>query len=258
MPQSADFDALAQAYDREFTHTRIGIMQRNRVRHFLQPFINYAQLNILEINCGTGEDALWLAARGHRVWASDISEEMIAVAKQKTAEVKFQVAAFSELREKYKGQQFDIIFSDFAGLNCINAQELKQLNEDFYQLLAPKGKLILVVLGKKCFWERMYFTLKGDRQKANRRQGEALAQLGHQATQPTFCYSVKELQHIFSSFEFEKSRPVGLFIPPSYLESWLQRFRLIVPLINLLELLLAHFSFFSDHADHTFVVFEKK
>ena len=38
---------------------------------------------MLEINCGTGIDADWLAKKGHFVIASDISSKMIEIAKKK-------------------------------------------------------------------------------------------------------------------------------------------------------------------------------
>src|SRR5262249_44012428 len=41
--------------------------------------------SILELNCGTGEDALHLARRGARVLATDISATMVQVAREKIA-----------------------------------------------------------------------------------------------------------------------------------------------------------------------------
>ena len=38
-------------------------------------FLDNNKLNILELNCGTGEDALWFAKQGHKVLATDLSEK---------------------------------------------------------------------------------------------------------------------------------------------------------------------------------------
>ena len=39
--------------------------------------------NCLEIGCGTGKNTEWLVAKGKRIVAVDISEEMLSIAKQK-------------------------------------------------------------------------------------------------------------------------------------------------------------------------------
>ena len=139
------FDFTAINYDSEFTNTEIGKMQRAQAYKFINELINSTtQLSILEINCGTGEDAIWLAKKGHSVLASDASAKMIEVAKQKSNAITnttlhFEQAAFSELKTKFSNQKFDLIFSNFGGLNCVNSSELKQLLDDFYGLLNPNG-----------------------------------------------------------------------------------------------------------------------
>src|ERR1700683_3015332 len=76
------FDARAEAYDGQFTRTRIGTAMRAAVwarcaARFRPGF------RILEMNCGTGEDARWLASQGMKVLATDISPRMIEVARRK-------------------------------------------------------------------------------------------------------------------------------------------------------------------------------
>src|SRR6185436_3926462 len=80
------FDGAACAYDEEFTNTPIGRLQRSRVQHFLKRSLHKNSLSILEINCGTGEDAIWLTKNGHEVVATDASEKMIDVVKRKIEE----------------------------------------------------------------------------------------------------------------------------------------------------------------------------
>ena len=85
MQSTAVFDILAQNYDADFTSSAIGRLQRNRVWSYLNPIIKEAgrPLKILEINCGTGDDAIQLATMGHRVIATDSSAGMIEKAKEK-------------------------------------------------------------------------------------------------------------------------------------------------------------------------------
>jgi len=78
------FDDLAKDYDVGFTESAIGKMQRNRVWHFLgHRILSSEKSKILEVNCGTGVDAIWLADKGHEVLATDISPEMIERASSK-------------------------------------------------------------------------------------------------------------------------------------------------------------------------------
>src|SRR4051812_33151890 len=105
MPESA-FDSYAETYDSHFTQSAIGKLQRERVRIFLSKHLKKMPLNILEINCGTGEDAFWMADKGHKVTATDGSEEMIKVCINKKREensqkIEFLQCPFSELKTKF-------------------------------------------------------------------------------------------------------------------------------------------------------------
>ena len=69
------FDIMAETYDADFTYTTIGALQRQQVWNHLQDILKKGapEMNILEINCGTGEDAIKLARLGHTVTATDRS-----------------------------------------------------------------------------------------------------------------------------------------------------------------------------------------
>ena len=84
---SALFDSAAQYYDEAFTNTDIGTLQRTRVQNYLSSILPNNSLNILELNCGTGADAIWFAKKGHKVLATDISEKMIEIAQLKVEQI---------------------------------------------------------------------------------------------------------------------------------------------------------------------------
>ncbi|MPT34426.1 MAG: class I SAM-dependent methyltransferase, partial [Flavobacterium sp.] len=74
---SASFDIAAATYDQTFTHTVIGRLQRDLVyRHMTEALRNSTIRSLLEINCGTGEEAIWLSQQGYQITATDISEQM--------------------------------------------------------------------------------------------------------------------------------------------------------------------------------------
>ena len=67
---SSFFDIAAINYDDTFTHTKIGWEQRKKVYQNLDFIFNSEkQLDILELNCGTGADAIVFAEKGHNIIA---------------------------------------------------------------------------------------------------------------------------------------------------------------------------------------------
>ena len=75
---AAPFDATAHGYDQEFTLTQVGRMQRAVTHRYLKELIQTKKpKSVLELNCGTGEDALWLAQQDLLVTATDLSAEMV-------------------------------------------------------------------------------------------------------------------------------------------------------------------------------------
>jgi SAM-dependent methyltransferase len=263
--QQLTFDLVASAYDEEFTHTAIGRLQRARVHHYLKKSLPGHSLHILEINCGSGEDAVWLAKKGHQVTATDASPKMIAQVREKVAASRLdsrivsRICDFDDLSSVFAGEQFDLIFSDFGGLNCVSADELEKLSEDFSHLLRPNGKFIAVVMGRGCLWERFYFLLKGNRSEAFRRNSkeELLATVGN-STVPTWYYSPDEFMNLFSArFLFVRKKPVGLAIPPSYLNPFFEKRQWLLSILQLKEKLLS-FSVFSNLSDHFYIEMKKR
>ena len=170
------FDTIAEKYDASFTHSIIGKEQRQIVWGYLEKtLLNHKNLNILELNCGTGEDALWFAKKGHKVLATDISEKMLEIAEQKiitaglnsivqTLQIDIKNIIDFQLKEK-----FDLIFSNFGGMNCMSFEEMEKLTSEVKKLLKPGGQLIMVVMPAFCLWETIYFVLKLNFRNAFRR-----------------------------------------------------------------------------------------
>src|SRR5260221_9292896 len=78
------FDAAAAGYDAAFSDSVCGRALRESVWRRLEPHVHGA-INLLDLGCGTGEDAIWLARRGCNVVAVDNSTAMLSVAAAKIA-----------------------------------------------------------------------------------------------------------------------------------------------------------------------------
>jgi ubiquinone/menaquinone biosynthesis C-methylase UbiE len=260
MTDVSAFDVLAADYDGQFTTSLVGREQRRFTRKWLNRVLaGQKNLQILEINCGTGEDALWLAAMGHQVIATDQSPAMIAKAKQKANNAEFITCAFDELEEKFNGRQFDLVFSNFAGLNCVLPGQLRTLGNQLHRLIKPGGHFAAVIFGKFCLWETAYYLSKGRRREAFRRRAanEVQARLDDTTHQSIYYYSVKEFTENLP-FTRKQSRPVGLFIPPSYLEGAMKKHPRLFRLLVKMEEGFGGLAAARSLSDHTWLLFKKE
>lgn len=234
------FDHLAAAYDDTFTRTATGRLQRALVWNWLENNV-YPGSTILELNCGTGEDAVWLARRGCRVLATDIAPEMVARAAEKARKVgvehliQTRVLDMRELQEV--SGEFDLILSNFGGMNCLSPVEIQKLNAHLPRLLRPGGLFVAVVMGRFCGWESFYFMLKGRPREAFRRLGggPVNARLDGRTEAPTWYYSPVQFRRFFPVLGLKTIQPVGFWLPPSYLDKWFGRRPLFLRALTFLE-----------------------
>lgn len=253
------FDSAAVSYDSDFTFSLIGKAQRDIVHNYLEEVLaGQKNLRILELNCGTGEDALFFAKKGCNVLATDFSEEML-----KTAERKIESAGFQEriclgkidindLPLKTFEERFDIIFSNFGGINCITRDNLKELPGTFKRILMPSGRIILVILPSLTLWEFFYFTMKAKFGEAARRWNRSGIDVRVKGSLiRTYYYSPAEIKKIFSDyFATAAVRPVGFFIPPSYLENYFRKKPALLQKLKRMEQVTKNISMLSSFSDH--------
>lgn len=257
---NASFDIAANTYDQSFTNSEIGKLQRNFVYRVVSKHLHNTK-KILEINCGTGEDAIWFAKKGFEVTATDISNEMIAVAKAKEPfqNLNFIQTDINSISEQFFDQKFDTIFSNFGGLNCLTPTELENFLSSSKKMLSEKGKLILVIMPKNTLWEKVYFILKGKFKTAFRRtKKEVIANVDGTGV-PTYYYNPKEIVHLTkTNFKCVELKPIGFFVPPSYLEPFFKKQKRFLQFLTTLENKIKSSSFLSKYADHYILILEKK
>lgn len=257
-----DFDIHAKNYDSVFTYSQIGKAQRNRVYHFLNkqnPSKN--KKYILELNCGTGEDAQYFAQQGHSILATDISSEMIKVAKEKNkhTNIRFQQLDITKITKETFSEKFDMIFSNFGGLNCLSKTQLASFIDTSESLLSPSGKMVLVMMPKNCLWERFYFSIKGEFKKARRRNTNKSLMVNVEGVQvKAWYYNPKDVVTLTSNnYKTIAIKPIGIKIPPSYLESFFSNKKGLLKLLIWAETLFSN-RFWAKYADHFIISFQKK
>src|SRR4051812_48433320 len=90
------FSAQAPGFDNLYSGDAIIMYKRARVRKHLERYLK-VKSHLLELNCGTGEDALYFAAKGHTIHATDLSAAMQQVLKEKIFRSGLQSRVTSEL-----------------------------------------------------------------------------------------------------------------------------------------------------------------
>lgn len=260
------FDAFAEAYDDDFTRSLLARLLRPRVWQRLAQHFSPGQ-HVLELACGTGEDAVWLARRGIRVTATDGSAQMVAAAtaKARAAGVSDRVEivqySLQEITNYPKGaslptanRQFDGAFSNFGGLNTINAW--RALAESLSKLVKPGGKLILAPMGPFCPWEMLWHLAHGQPGVALRRFGRsATAKIGESEI-PIWYPSARRLRADFAPwFKPVGVESLGLWLPPSYLGHLVERWPGLFTRLNRLEAATARLT--GGWGDHYLIIFER-
>lgn len=257
----AVFDRLAASYDRDFTGSLIGRAQRNSVwKVLLRSF--HPKDNILELNCGTGEDAFFLASNDITVFACDASQQMIARANQRLNlsspphRATFYHLPTERIAELDQTVEWDGAFSNFSGLNCI--EDLKPVANSLARLVRPGGHLLLCLSTRFCLIEILYYLRQGQISKAFRRcKGHSIARI-NDAVLPVYYPTIGMLRRTFAPhFRLRSQIGVGVTIPPSYLEPWAQQHPNFFRLLCRLETLFAHLPFFRTTGDHVLLCFEK-
>lgn len=255
------FDAIAAGYDKAFTDTALGRMLRTRVWRTLQACFAPGS-HILELACGTGVDAVWLAQRGVRVQATDGSQEMVDVARRRVAAagleslVTIRRQSLQELTAKAwpVPAPFDGAFSNFGGLNTITAWS--SLARSLASAVRPGGKLVLVPMGPLCPWEFAWHLFHGDKKTALRRLYQpATARIG-QAKISIWYPSLNQLKRALSPwFTHVKTDSLGLLLPPSYLAHLVERRPVLFRGLNRLEAVFAPIS--GGWGDHYVSIFSR-
>ncbi len=253
---SALFDSAAQNYDNTFTNTEIGKLQRARVWNYLNSILPNNSINILELNCGTGEDAIWFAEKGHKVLATDISEKMVEIARLKSEQLNLSDKIFVEQLDINKinkanfPNRFDLIFSNFGGLNCLSENELNVLSQRLKNLLNSTGRFVAVAMSEFCMIESIYFLSKFNFKKVFRRRKMQCVNVNDSLIK-TYYYNPKRFFGYFKNeFDLNKTISVGLTIPPSYLNNYFEKKLKTLQLLNGTEHFFGNNLFSASISDH--------
>ncbi len=231
------FSSQAPVFDELYQDNPIIQYKRERVRNHVERYLQPGSL-ILELNSGTGEDASYFARHGHTIHATDISEGMQKVAREKIAmhhldnKISYELCSFTDLKSLQNKGPYDYIFSNFAGLNC--TEHLEQVLSSFEGLLKPGGCVTLVIMPGFCLWETLLL-FRGKFRTATRRLFSGRGRTANIDGKYFTCsyYSASTVCRYMGSFELLSLEGLCTLVPPSYMQhfaekhsklySWLKR-----------------------------------
>ena len=222
------FTSQSVVFDDLYRSNTIIQYKRERVRNHVLQYLP-PNSHILELNSGTGEDAIFFAGENHHVNATDISQGMqqqlmLKVEKhQLRGMISNELCSYTALDQLKNKGPYDLIFSNFAGLNCTN--ELDKVLNSLLPLLKQNGMVTLVILPKFCLWETLLL-FKGKFRTAFRRFFSSKGRTAHVEGSYFKCwyynpsYITKRMKDQFDVLSIE-----GLctIVPPSYIENFAEK-----------------------------------
>ncbi len=255
---AAPFDHIANSSSAK-AHGVFGVIQRKTVWNYMNRIIPQLKgFDMLELNCNYGEDLDLFGERGFNLVATDIGAEMAKITEKRTAQVSMPHGISSHyvdldsLNENLFDKRFDLVFSNFGGLNGVNPESLKKMFQTLPEILKPGGRFVGIVMPKFCAWETIFFTMRFQFRRAFRRLTSQQRITNQNGTDiHTWYYNPSQLtKWSRENFRLVSLKPVGVAIPPAQLErfvsfgkSWSQR-------LNNIEKRISQNSIFSGMSDN--------
>ena len=262
------YDQLAPTYDEDFTASLIGRLQRDAFWRILGDRFKDGD-HVLDLGCGTGEDAVRLARRGCTVDAIDVSPGMVAAARDRMAfeEVTDQVVVEPLSIEHVADlapELYDGVISNFGPANCL--EDLNPLARTLGDRVRPGGLVAISLMSRTCLWETLLYPLTAVLHKAFRgslgnedREEFTESRVAADATFPVNYPSMRSVALAFEpEFALDRAPGIGVFLPPTYLEPFAQRFPRMTKFLALLDRVVAAWPLFRSVGDHRVAILRRR
>jgi SAM-dependent methyltransferase len=258
----AAFDAVAADYDRGEVENPIRQLMRSRSLSVLdRTFPSGAAL--VDVGCGTGTEAIWLAQRGYRVTAVDSSQAMLDVLHRRAAVANLDIPTrlmkardLSALVDELGEGSFDGAYSSFGALNT--EPSVERPLAALARILRPGGRLVVSVMNRWCVAEMALMLAGGRTDQAFRRLrpwlAVAVGSTFTEVTYPSWLQLKRALDRDFSPLSVQA---LTLLLPPYSWPAFASHARTYRALARLDQCLAPHRPF-AWLGDHLLVVAERR
>ncbi len=254
-------DRMARTYDASFSQSVQGDRLRGWVQEQLRMRFRPGD-RVLDIGCGTGTDAIFLAKHGVHLTSLDISSCMVetAAAKVRAAGVedRVQVGVLDFRNLPPPDHLFDGAFSNFDTLNY--ADDLSGFADRIGGQLRPGAPLLCLLLNPLCLWEIVYFLLSLQPVRAFRRltqRGRDLM-VGQEPLALTLYYPRALVRKLARDFRLRGITGTGIFLPPAGFRGESRLWQPAIPVAAALERATRSRYPFYNFCDHYLIDLERK
>ena len=109
-------------------------------------------------------------------------------------------------------------------------------------------------------WERIYYFSKLNFVKAYRRNKKnGIPTTINETEFKTWYYSPKEVKQFFgTAFEIKSYGPIGLFVPPSYLNPFFVGKKRLLRFFEIMDIIFGNFKCLANYGDHFYIHLKKR
>ncbi|MGQ0797647.1 MAG: class I SAM-dependent methyltransferase [Methanobacteriota archaeon] len=249
------YDGIATRYDRIVDENRINAyMRRRSLSRLLARF--RPGMRLVEVGCGTGQEALVLAQHGIRVVATDPSQEMLKIARQKARElgvtdrVEFHPLRARELQELRDGPDapFD---GGYASFSLAYEPDLTPVAEGLGHVLRSDALFVASVPSRVCLVEWCLAMAAGRPSVAGRRLRDWHAHKVGDRSAPIRCYTPAAFARVLHPFfRLDRVEALPAIVPPPYANKIYSRFRGLADSLESIDPFLARRFPFRGIGDH--------
>jgi SAM-dependent methyltransferase len=227
----AEFDNVAEEYDRHIAGNRMNRLLRDRSLAFLRPTFARSRY-LLEVGCGSGMETIPLLRDGHEILAVDVSEKMLEVVRRKASSEgrseqlrtrRLRAADLGQLAEDDAVRGLEGAYSTYGALNC--EPDLDPVASAFANLLPPSASLVLGIYNRWCLFELVGYGMTGQTGRAFGRRRNPVPVGTSRFCIDVFAYSPSDIRDRFApEFRMREVEGVPVLLPPSDLTSYAERY----------------------------------
>lgn len=262
MFESVDvFGKIAEEYHCSFESNSSACLARSRVHRFFARHLSPDRGRVLDIGCGTGIDAQFIAGLGCKVHGVDRSVGMIAEATKQLANATVDIRKRVELASvEVTSENLAMLLSSIQSNQVVLSFGVINFIDDLHELfrviglnMQDGGVCVVTTLAKSSWWERI--TKNGQIRTGDQPKNVSI---GGTETRAWFwdCDDIVAASSGF--FCTVEAVGIGSLYPPPYLDKYVRAFPRVQRTLWKLDRKYENSRFSTKYADHVAIVLERR